>query len=81
MCQPLCPELSNHTISIKEIQRARNQRRQSLKKQFKTRKSLIDAVILASSKELPTTYSDDTISNIQEASSSQTNKIRLYSNE
>ncbi len=49
LCQPICPELSQLKVGLKEIQRARNERRQKLKKEITERKSLVDAVIEASS--------------------------------
>lgn len=49
LCQPICSELSKLTVGIKEIQHARNQRRRKLKKEMIERKSLVEAVIEASS--------------------------------
>lgn len=49
LCQPICPELSQLKVGIKEIQQARNARREKLKKEIVERKSLVDAVIEASS--------------------------------
>lgn len=48
LCQPICPELSQLSVGLKEIQHARNVRRQKLKKEIAERKSLVDAVIEAS---------------------------------
>lgn len=78
LCQPICAELSNYTISIKEIQQVRNKRRNLLKKKIKTQKSLIDAVIAASYKDLPMDNHED---EIIEANELKPNKIRLYNNE
>ena len=49
LCQPVCPELSQLKVGIKDIQHARNVRREKLKKEIVERKSLVDAVIEASS--------------------------------
>jgi len=49
LCQPICPELSQLQVGIKDIQHARNTRREKLKKEILERKSLVDAVIEASS--------------------------------
>jgi len=49
LCQPICPELSQLKLGIKEIQHARNARREKLKMEIIERKSLVDAVIEASS--------------------------------
>lgn len=48
VCQPICPGLSQLNVGLKEIQHARNMRRQKLKKEITERKSLVDAVIEAS---------------------------------
>lgn len=49
LCQPICPELSQLQVGIKDIHHARNARREKLKKEILERKSLVDAVIEASS--------------------------------
>lgn len=53
LCQPLCTELSQAKISIKEIQQIRYERRKKLGKRITERKSLVDAVIEASRRDLP----------------------------
>lgn len=78
LCQPVCSELSNQTVSIKEIQHARNKRRTSLKKKIKEQKSLIDAVISSGRRDL------DLIENENETIHKEkppANKIKLYKNE
>jgi len=78
LCQPVCSELSNQTVSIKEIQHARNKRRTSLKKKIKEQKSLIDAVISSGRRDL------DLIENENETIHEEkppANKIKLYQNE
>ena len=52
LCQPLCVELSQESIGIKELQRIRNQRKQQLKKNIIQRKSFVEAVIEANKKTL-----------------------------
>ena len=75
LCEPICTELSNQMVSIKEVEQARNERRKLLRKEIKQRKSLIDALILSSRKDLgldsPT---DETIKIDQPV----THKIKLY---
>ena len=80
ICQPICSELSNQTISVKEIQQARNKRRYELKKKIKQQKSVVDAVIEASRKDLELTLSthEEDVSTID---SKPVNKIRVYKNE
>jgi len=78
LCQPICAELASQTISIKEVQHARNKRRASLKKKLKEQKSLIDAVILSSRKNLDLIADDDEIIGVEKP---LMNKIKLYRNE
>lgn len=78
LCQPICAELASQTISIKEVQHARNKRRASLKKKLKEQKSLIDAVILSSRKTLDLIADDDEIIGVEKP---LMNKIKLYRNE
>jgi len=78
LCQPICAELSNQTISIKEIQYARNKRRASLKKKIKEQKSLIDAVIASSRKALDLIDNEGEIIQVKKP---LINKIKLYRNE
>ena len=78
LCQPICTELSNQTISIKEIQYARNKRRASLNKRIKEQKSLIDAVISSNRKALDLIDKEDEIIQVEKP---LINKIKLYRNE
>lgn len=50
LCQPVCQQLSQEKIRIKEIQYVRNKRRRQLKEQIFERKSLVEAVIEANKK-------------------------------
>ncbi len=45
LCRAICPELADTTLSLKDIEAARNQRRRDLKKQLKERKSLVDTML------------------------------------
>lgn len=45
LCQPICTSLSEQTVSLKDIQSARNARRYALKKEIKQRVSLVDAIL------------------------------------
>lgn len=45
LCRAICPDLSTETVSLKEIQTARNQRRKQLKQQIKDRVSIVDALM------------------------------------
>jgi putative transposase len=62
LCQPLCTELSQTSIGIKEIQQIRNERRRKLRKKILERKSLVEAVIDASRQSLPLFSDAETLS-------------------
>lgn len=78
LCQPICSELSQLKIGIKDIQHARNERRQKLKKEIIERKSLVDAVIEASSIyfQVSTGNEEPLLTTKQ-----QKNKLKLYKHE
>jgi len=81
LCQPICAELSNQTIGIKEVQQVRNKRRYLLKKEIKQQKSLISALISSSRKELGL---EDVSEQIEEqiiTNKPVVSKIKLYRNE
>lgn len=80
LCQAICNDLATEQVSLKDVQKARNARRNELKKAIKHRKSLIDAVIEASAqKQTPS----DKAENFSEKPVTQkkTTKIKLYRNE
>ncbi|MBA3535680.1 MAG: DDE-type integrase/transposase/recombinase [Tatlockia sp.] len=78
LCQPICRELSQLKVGLKEIQHARNQRRRKLKKEIVERKSLVDAVIEASSIYFQS--SEESESPLLPTESKQ-NKLKIYKNE
>jgi putative transposase len=45
LCRPVCQDLATQKVSLKEIQKARNDRKKDLDDQIKQRISLIDAVL------------------------------------
>ena len=45
LCRPVCQDLSTEKVSLKEIQKARNDRKKELDNQIKQRLSLVDAVL------------------------------------
>jgi len=45
LCQPICEALCNQSVSLKEIQTARNAKKRELHKQIKKRVSLVDAIL------------------------------------
>lgn len=77
VCQPICIELSQETVSIKELQRVRNQRKQQLKKKILQRKSFVEAVIEANNKNLPHPQEETTLLK----ASIMKSKLRLYIND
>ena len=74
LCQPICTELSQSKISLKEIQSVRNKRRRELKKKIAERKSLFEAVVAASRKTLPCS---DEVTLLQEPRPPKS-KLKLY---
>lgn len=59
LCQPVCSELSRETVSIKEIQAARRKRKKDLSQKINDRKSLVEAVISASRRNLPNSIANE----------------------
>ena len=57
LCRAICPDLSTETVSLKEIQTARNQRRKQLKQQIKDRVSIVDA-LMGNKKQSARTHSE-----------------------
>jgi putative transposase len=45
VCQAVCPEIANATISLKELQAARNKRRRELRGQIADRRSLVEELL------------------------------------
>lgn len=45
LCRPVCQELANQKISLKEIEKARNERKKELNKKITERLSLVDAIL------------------------------------
>lgn len=50
LCQPVCQTLDQQSVSLKEIQTARNEHRRNLKKQIAERLSIVDSVLLSKQK-------------------------------
>lgn len=77
LCQPLCSELSQTKVGIKEIQKIRNERRRNLRKKIMERKSLVDAVIEANSKNLTFSFEEEPLTVKEEKLSG----LKLYEHE
>ncbi|MFF3437586.1 Mu transposase C-terminal domain-containing protein [Streptosporangium sp. NPDC002721] len=45
LCRAICPDLADHTISLKDITAARNARRRDLRSQLRERASVVDRLI------------------------------------
>jgi len=60
LCRAICPDLSTETVSLKDIQTARKQRRKELKQQIKVRSSLVDALLGSPKKEQAFSLPKDT---------------------
>lgn len=80
LCQAICSDLATEQISLKDVQKARNARRNELKKTIKHRKSLIDAVIEASAQNQKLSDNNENFSE-KPVTHKKTVKIKLYKNE
>lgn len=56
LCRALCPELAGVTISLKEINAARNARRRQLRSTLSSRTALVDRLLAAHAEPLPAAY-------------------------
>lgn len=78
LCQPVCPDLATLHIGLKEIQRARNERRRKLKQEVLERQSLVNAVIATSALHFHVSEQNDNPLYTQEE---QSNQLKLYKDE
>lgn len=77
LCRAICPELASTTVSLKDIENARNQRRRALRKELKERQSLVDSLLQQKAEA-----KDMTASVIPESLSVQQKpKLKRYLNE
>lgn len=56
LCRAICPELSERTVSLKEITAARTARRRELRGQISTRAGIVDRLLAVHDEPLPTAY-------------------------
>jgi putative transposase len=47
VCRAICPELAGETVGLKDIARARRERQHQLSQAIRTRRSLVDQLLLA----------------------------------
>lgn len=78
LCRAICPELADETVSLKEIVRARNQRRRDLQQTIKDRNELIQTYLQVHqvTPEPPRQPAAPTTSPLRPA-----RRLRLYENE
>ena len=80
LCQPICQVLDNQSISLKDIQLARDHRRRELQKNIKQRLSLVDAILISKSRDSPREESIQSIEKRSQSTSiTQSTKLKLYS--
>jgi putative transposase len=72
LCQPICLALSDQTVSLKEIQAARNTRKHILRQQIKQRLSLVDAILHTKRNAAQAQHS------LQSQKPSSKTKLKLY---
>jgi putative transposase len=77
LCRAICPELASTTVSLKDIENARNQRRRALRKEIKERQSLVDSLTQqkAEAKDVTASVIPDSLS------AQQKPKLKRYLNE
>ena len=45
LCRAICPELAGQTVALRDIRRARDQRRRDLKETLRTRQATVDSLL------------------------------------
>lgn len=73
LCQPVCQILDQESVSLKEIQIARNERRKSLKRQIEQRLSIVDAVLVSKQQQTQSQLIDKPIKTTK-----HNPKLKLY---
>jgi putative transposase len=73
LCRPVCQELASQKISLKEIQKARNDRKKELKKTIKQRLSLVDAILQSKPKQ-----QNAILDNVFKGPNKKQSKLKLY---
>lgn len=68
LCQPICQELDEQSVNLKDIQTARNTRRKNLHKEINQRLSLVDAILGAKT----ATNSENKLDNITKKNTTKT---------
>jgi putative transposase len=76
LCQPICSELTQLKVGIKDVQQARNERRKKIKKEISERGSLTEAIIAAG---MDLFIEHDEI--LVKTERKTANNIKLYQNE
>lgn len=84
LCRALCPELAGETISLRDVVRARNQRRRELREVLHDRKKTVDALLelkQGSSPDTPPEQQTQEAPEIQEKAERTAPALRRYLNE
>ncbi|MFC4117511.1 Mu transposase C-terminal domain-containing protein [Nonomuraea zeae] len=63
LCRAICPELSDQTVSLKEITAARNARRKDLCGQLGSRSAVVDRLLAAHAEPLPASLAEVGLAN------------------
>lgn len=53
LCSAICPELSEHNVSLNQLKKARSKRKAELRKTIKNRKSLVDQILVSPKVTIP----------------------------
>lgn len=78
LCRAVCQELADQTVSLKEVIRARQQRKRELRKTIADRKSLMDTIL--KQPKAGTNSKSDKLPNTQETPKKKHN-LKLYQND
>ncbi len=78
LCRAVCQELADQTVSLKEVIRARQQRKRELRKTIAERKSLMDTILQQPKSR--TSPKSEKLSNTQETPQKKHN-LKLYQND
>lgn len=76
LCRAICPELAGQTIGIKDIVRARDERRKALRGEIKDHQALVEQYLAVPRVEPPPPSEPD-----QPAQSDQRPRLKRYYNE
>ncbi len=76
LCRAVSPEIAAASISIKDLQAARNQRRRELRQHLTSRRSLVD--LLTTGASVPEGPANTSMTNAEEPVRPRVNRLKIY---